>query len=274
MDKAASEELKSEFDSIYKEYRKQAKRYNDELIAMARKDPNKLDQSGHSPLYYAIQYADLGTVNQILKLGANPNKASKYDSIFSNHVRKNENLVHALFNAGANPFAPFRNDPNYSIFSLAIFGNAQFCDPIFAFECLIAAKNSFHPLFHAARDGLSSAMIDDLIINILVFRDNKNSIYMNRLEEFYYMDPKRFISMLEKMNSNDPQLWKWKRNPPHKSDVKAVIEKFNEMTKEMLKNIKDEKSSKLKLSPAKTSFFKRNQAVKNEPKITESKKLK
>lgn len=133
--------LAEKFQVFQQEFEDIVKTHNDELITQAKKEPNKWDASGRSPLYHALQYGDIPTITTVLQAGANPNKACKYsfETVFTRRVLEKPEIARELLAHGANPF----NSTKSSIFIASFLTNTEspHFSPKFGLECLLALSD-------------------------------------------------------------------------------------------------------------------------------------
>lgn len=139
--------LEEKMNTIFDKFVSAVNKHNAALIEMTLQGPNKRDKMGRTPLYYAVQEGSIQTIETILKMGSNPNKASKNfsEDIFTSRAIKNPDVTSLLLKHGANPFRAYvsTSDGYYTPFELSLqYGqkDTRF-DIKFAIEVLIACKN-------------------------------------------------------------------------------------------------------------------------------------
>lgn len=89
----------------HKKWVKKLKKYDTQLIELARHHPNRFDKAGRTPLFYAVEQSDMATIQTILNAGADPNCADKYDTIFRvDRVLSDFSMLQTLLQGGTDPF--------------------------------------------------------------------------------------------------------------------------------------------------------------------------
>lgn len=244
--KIDNEEVKEQFESLMKTFNKYEEKindYNQELIDAAIQEPNKMDMSGRTPLYHAVQYADSATIGKILKLGSDPDKAVKIGTIFTQRVLDEPEVAVELFKFGANPFKQtglVDNKFKNSVFFSSLLQGRTY-NLRFGMECLIACKDPAAPLYKAARSELSADLLEILI------------------KQFEY-HPKLGLSlptMRDLLGRAIPE------DEANRLNSEEANEKLHAFLVNSLKNIKNEKSFKFKM----TSIFSPRTA-RNDAKFT------
>lgn len=269
IDTLGSAEMKNGFAKVYAKYQDKIKEHNDELIAMARKHPNKADAAGYTPLYHALQCGDVATIRTILQLGADPKVAAKGRNIFTRSVIDNPEIARELFNHGVNPFKPFSKSSTASPFTLSLLNAEGVIWPAFLFECLIVSKNPAHPLYKAAHTELSVDTLTELITR------------MNKLEYSHIapalpgIDNNRLINeFLARMIPSDEKLEELKA--ALKDDRPSLILKLKQLCIEQLEALRHDKelmqSSKFKVSSTLTSLFSHHHSANDADKAAKKEK--
>ncbi|CAM2803130.1 Ankyrin repeat [Legionella steigerwaltii] len=207
--KGSTPEIQQQFKQVRQQYEKIKNEHNQELISMAEKEPNKADKSGRTPLYYAVQYGDLKTIEKILQIkGTDPNAKGL---IFTRHVISHPQIARLLMRYGASPFQPthenkVKNKP-LSTFEYDCHSESAWFNPKFNIECLLACKDPSAPLYQEAVKHLNVDLIKRM-------KEDLKKIEWKPLDKEYFDDVLKELGLGDGTESYE--------------DKKALIMKFAE----------------------------------------------